>query len=403
MTRSETRAPHGTGRGSCIAVHLRFSNLPNPRRDPRSIFPVAVAALLALGTCSPPNAPAVSSRGGPPYLLLHDWYGTSPVATPSYLRDHREYLDSLPFDGVVLYLRSPDHSLNVTASILDPKEIGEEEFDSVLAPLKGLPLRNLTENFAAVLGGRPPDFMDDWSAVVSNFARLAKAARNAGLKGIYFDNETYYAPWSDYPRGVGHPDLTLAEYQAQARKRGREIMEAVNAVYPEITVILLHGPYISEPGAPGPLFPRVQNHNELHGPFFAGFVEGAGPLAKVVDGGELYHLRSEDDFRSSRDWRKRMFPSKEVDCAFLPSTLRECWKEKVEVSFGVIDRPFQGLRMDPSVLAATLSRALRFADRHAWLYVEGPTFLKPPGEGGAPESWIEAVRRARANARPPAP
>jgi len=48
------------------------------------------------------------------------------------------------------------------------------------------------------------------------------------------------------------------------------------------------------------------------------------------------------------------------------------------------------------VLATTLSRALRRADRYAWLYVEGPTFLKPPHEGGAPSEWIEAVRRARA-------
>jgi hypothetical protein len=303
----------------------------------------------------------------------------------------------------VVYLRSPDYSLNVSASILVPKELGEGEIASVFAPLEGWSFRNLTENFAAVIGGRPPDFMEDWSAVISNFARLAKAARAAGLKGIYFDNETYYAPWSDYPRGVRHAEKSLKDYQDQARSRGRQVMEAMTAQFPEITVILLHGPYLSEPRAPANLFPRVQESNELHGPFFVGFVEGAGPRANVVDGGELYHLRTEEEFKAARQWRKRTFPSRDIDCAFLSPALREAWEARVGVAFGVIDKPFQGLAMDPAVLAATLSRALRHSDRHAWLYVEGPSFLKPPGEGGAPAAWVDAVRRARESARPTAP
>jgi hypothetical protein len=333
---------------------------------------------------------------------LHDWYGSSPVATPSYIRGHRDYLDSLPFDGIAVYLRSSDFSVNVTTSILNPKELDGAEISSVLSPLRGLSFHRLTENFAAVLGGHPPDFMDDWSAVVSNFARLAKAARETGLKGVYFDNETYDRPWTDYPKGVRHADKSLKEYQDQARLRGRQIMEAMTAQFPEITVILLHGPYLSEPPAPAPLFPRVQESNELNGPFFVGFVEGAGLRAKVVDGGELYHLRTEEEFKAARQWRKRTFPSKDVDCAFLSPALREVWEAKVGVAFGVIDKPFQGLAMDPAVLTATLSRALRHSDRHAWLYVEGPSFLKPPGEGGAPAAWVDAVRRARESAHPAA-
>jgi hypothetical protein len=36
-----------------------------------------------------------------------------------------------------------------------------------------------------------------------------------------------------------------------------------------------------------------------------------------------------------------------------------------------------------------------------WLYIEGPTFLKPPDQGGAPEAWIDAVRRAKERLPPP--
>jgi len=308
------------------------------------------------------------------------------------------FLDGLPFDGLAVYARSTDLSKNVTAAVLGATRLEERVIRDILAPLRGLRFGNLTENFVAVVGGRPPDFFDDWSGPAGNFAALARAAREVGLRGVYFDNETYDAPWSRWPQGVRHGDRSLAEYQAQARLRGREVMEAMVEAFPEIVVILLHGPYISEPRAPAPLFPQWQSRNQLLGPFFAGFVEGAGPRSSVVDGGELYHLRSSDEFRDSYGWRKDAMGSDAVDCAFLPAALRARWKDRVSVGFGVFDRPFKGQRMDPGTLRTTLVRALRQTDRYVWLYVEGPSFLKPPGRGGASAEWVEAVRQARGNA-----
>jgi hypothetical protein len=298
-------------------------------------------------------------------------------------------LDSLPFDGIVTYVRSADLSVNVSASVLGTARLKPEDVASCLAPLKNIGFSNLTENFAAVLGGRPPDFMGDWSAPVANFALLAKAAKEAGLRGIYFDNETYSAPWGDYPSGVLHPDIELEPYQDKARLRGFEVMQAMVKEFPDIVVIVLHGPYISEPRAPSPLFPQWQRRNELLGPFFAGFVEGAGPRSTVVDGGEIYHLRAEREFKDSVAWRRDELP------AGLPSNVRARWKERVRFGFGVYDRPFQGRAMNPEILASTLSRALRWSDGYVWLYIEGPTFLKPESKGGAPSAWIDAVRRAR--------
>jgi len=352
--------------------------------------------LLAAGSVS--FAPQDASKKEPRFLLLHDWYDKSPASTPAFIRENREFLDARPFDGIAVYVRTPDQSLNVSTSILSEKMLGYSEIADALAPLKGLAFRHLTENFAAVIGGRPPDFMDDWSAPIVNFAHLARAARQAGLKGIYFDNEMYYAPWADYPKGVRHPEKSLADYQDRARLRGREVMQAMVAQFPEITILLLHGPYISEPRAPAPLFPQLQSNNELHGPFFAGFVEGAGERARVVDGGELYHLRTEEQFRKSYEWRKNALPSAEIDCTFIPAATRAVWGDRVSLGFGVYDQSFKGVPMNPEVLETTLARALRRSDRYVWLYVEGPSFLKPSGEGGAPADWVEAVRRAKAAA-----
>ena len=136
-------------------------------------------------------------------------------------------------------------------------------------------------------------------------------------------------------------------------------MEAMVAVFPDIVVLTLHGPYISEPKAPSPLFPAWHLTNRLLGPFFAGFVEGAGDRAVCVDGGELYHLRKDDDFRRSAEWRRTTFPSDRVDCAWLTPAARAAWPQRVEIAFGVYDRP-----LDPPALKNVVAAALRRTDRY---------------------------------------
>lgn len=341
-----------------------------------------------------PAAPAAPFRAAkaPPHLLLHDWHGESPVSSPSYIRANFEYLDSLPFDGIVTYVRSADTKTNISASVLGTRALVFDDVAACLQPLRDLRFANLTENFAAVLGGKPPDFMDDWSVPILNFAILAKAAREAGLRGIYLDNEGYHKPWGDHPKGVSHPKKSVAEYQERARLRGREVMEAMVEQFPDIVVVVLHGPYLSDRRAPAPLFPKWQHRNELVGPFFAGLVEGAGDRGTVVDGGEMYHLRSEAEFRESYAWRKNALP---VDNDFIPPGVRDRWASRVRVSFGVYNRPYEGIEMNPEILATTLGHALRRAEGYVWLYVEGPSFLRRPGQGGPSPEWIEAVRRAR--------
>lgn len=355
-----------------------------------------VGAALALAVLLPPLR-GLGQAGGKaaPCLLLHDWFGESPVASPTYVRDHLDYLESLPFDGLALYLRTPDLRVNVTISVLSDARLGEDEISAVLRPVAALRFRRLVHNFAAVINRGPPDVFDDWDGVVRNFGLLAKAARAAHLEGIYLDNENYGSRWTDFPSGVTHPGKSLAEYQDQARRRGKQVMEAMTAAFPEITVIVLHGPYISEAKAPHPLFPEWAAANRLAGPFFAGLVEGSGPSGTCVDGGELYHLRSPEDFEKSYQWRKSELPSDRVDCPYLTPALRARWSRTVQVAFGLYDHPVAGAGMDPATLRTLVERALLRTDRYVWLYVEGPTFLRPPAEGGAPAEWVAAVREGR--------
>lgn len=357
---------------------------------------LACAALSGSAGASAPLSPGGGAAGA--CLLLHDWGGKSPAATPTFIRENRAFLEGLPFDGVAVYLRNPEGSVNVTTSAMTNQRLGYEVIAKVLAPLKGVQFTTMTQNFAAVFSGRPPDFFGDWSLVIQNFADLARAAREMGLKGIYFDNENHSAKWSHYPDGVDHPSLSLEDYQAQARLRGKQTMEAMVLQFPDIVVISLHGPYLSEPKAPAPLFPQLQTTNQLMGPFFCGFVQGAGKKATCVDGGKLYHLRAPKEFQESYAWRKSAIASNKVNSAFIPNPLRPQWPAKVSVGFGIYSQPFDRFDMLPEILRPTIATALKQTDRYVWLHVDGFSFLKPPKSGGASDVWVDAVRQGRTDA-----
>lgn len=359
---------------------------------------LAAALVLSMNADRRGDEPEPGRRA-PAFLLLHDAFGDNPCPTPAFLRDHREYLETLPFDGIVVYLRRPDRSDNLTMSVLTRTPLGPAVIAGVLAPLHGISFTTLTRKFALVIAGDPPDVFDDWSVPTRNLGDLARAVGEAGWTGICFDNENYFSSWADYPEGVRYPTKSLREYREQAQVRGREAMEAMVDGFPDITVLSFHGPYVSDPRAPAPLFPQWQSANELLGPFFCGLVEGAGSRAACVDGGELYRLRTEDEFRESYRWRKHAIASSGTGDSIVPESLRSTWPERVQVGFGVYDRPFGGIDMNPAVLRRTLARALRQTDGYVWLYVEGAGFLRPAGAGGADEPWRDAVRLGKEDAR----
>ena len=171
------------------------------------------------------------------------------------------------------------------------------------------------------------------------------------------------------------------------------------AQFPDLVVLTLHGPYVSEPDAPPSLeFPQWQSGNELLGPYFAGFMEGAGDSACVMDGGELYSLRTAAQFDAAYNWCKNTLPSDAVNSSFIPSALRTVWPSRSCISYGVYDCPFWGQGMDPTILRSTICNALKRADRYVWFYAEASTYLLSPLAGGAPAAWVDAVRQGRADA-----
>ncbi len=352
-----------------------------------------VLLVLVLGSGALPAAQTAPAKS----LIYCGWFGNT-VPTPAFIAANKSFLETQPFHGLVAYLRNNATGFNATTRTMTTTPLAPADLATLLAPMRTSTFSVLRNNFGLVQGSTPPDFFDDWSVPIQNFANVAKALKDAGLKGIVFDNEQYFSPWGNYPDGAKYATRTLSEYQVQARLRGKQVMAAMIAQFPEIAVLTLHGPTVSEPKAPWPLFPTWYTANELLGPFFSGMMEGMAGAALNIDGGELYHYRSADEFLRSYNWRKYTLPSDTVNCAFIPPAMRPAWPGKTSISYGVYDRPFGGASMDPSILRTTLANALRQADRYVWFYAEGATYLLSPGAGGASATWVGAVRQGVADA-----
>jgi hypothetical protein len=244
------------------------------------------------------------------------------------------------------------------------------------------------------------DPFDDWTQVKQNWVVLARLARDAGMKGIFFDNEYYQEPYFVFPSTVKYPEKGLRAYQERFRLRGREIMGRMQLVWQGMKIIHAHGPYVSEPATPRQItIDQVGTEpTEMRGFFFAGMLAAAGPAAQVIDGGELYTPRTPADFALNASWRRTGI-TQVPRSSLIPKPLRASWPQRIKLGAGVYDLPLtDAYTMTPAILASTLTNALNTSDGPVWLFTEGDhDYLVAGGIG--PE-WIAALRVGVANAAP---
>jgi hypothetical protein len=333
-----------------------------------------------------------------PYLIFHQQTQVPPGNTsPASVAANIDFIDRLPFDGITV-------DIPASMALMRGEPISYSEmYDDGLAPLTdAFSSSRIQHNFVMAYIDKPGDVFNDqaWSITVENWRNLARAARNAGLQGIFFDNEQYYQQWLNYPEDYDNPTHSLRQYEVKTQQRGREIMEAIVEEYPAIELMVFHGPYASEPKTPVSVRRNqagLASERELNGPFFIGFLEGLGPQARLIDGGEVYQYRTVDDFEGSYQWRKFELPAEETDSHFIPEALRATWPDRVDIGFGVYARRYADEVMDPCIAQTTLTNALNVTDKYVWFYNEHHTWLAP---GGIPPIWEDYIRAAVASVRP---
>lgn len=369
--------------------------LRSPRRPDRN-WPLAMLRSFVMSGCFL-LATAVGANGtlgaNATQLIMLNMAsnGFGDAAAPANLARNMEFIESIGIDGVVVRTQA-GWDLMLPDKVLDYDDIAAE-----LGPLRHR-MGKVDANFLVTYVMNVDPF-DSWTQVIDNWVTLARAARDVGMVGLVFDNEAYNGDVWTYPQDVTYAGThSLAAYRAQYRERGRQLMRALAAVWPSMRFMVLHGPYVSDPRTPTSvvLEQSAVTDRDLSGFFFAGLLEAAPRTATVIDGGEVYQYRTEQDFKNSYHFRRFVLPSLQPSALVLPE-FHNVWSEKIDISFGVYDEEWKaGYPMNPTILQATLTNALRQADSFVWLYAEQHDYLTP---GGVERAWLAAVQEAVAAAR----
>ena len=131
------------------------------------------------------------------------------------------------------------------------------------------------------------DWFDDFAPIVSNARLAASLARDGRCAGILLDVEQYEGHLFDFNRQRDGKAKGWDAYASQARRRGREVMEAFQAGFPDLVVLLTFGhslPWVESGRGKKPL---AETDYGLLAPFLDGMVEAARGKTKIVDGHEL--------------------------------------------------------------------------------------------------------------------
>jgi hypothetical protein len=246
-----------------------------------------------------------------PHLIEWGW----DMPSTKFVRDNISSMEQKPFDGVNInfyYGPAPDNSRNFARHVFKPvlMSLSDTTLQAGIQDIKSTVFTTLRHNFLDVYFSTWEtdifiDWFDDWAIYIHNMEVAAQVTKAAGLKGIIFDVEEYRAgikEW-DYDKQKYASSKTPAEYEAQARLRGKQMMEAVAAVNPDIVLLLTWGngtrAYYDELG---------YTYQELLAPFIDGMLEAIsalptpGPHPKIIDGFEgSYSYKTDAQFSKARD------------------------------------------------------------------------------------------------------
>ena len=345
------------------------------------------------------SAQLLQAEMGPPVGKDKKLIGWGVNAVDSaYLRAHVSELEKeYAIDGMVIAFAPDDWKSSVfqTCGLFGGRTYTHRDFRKTITNLNQTRFTRFTDNFlylcTSVRGTSAPkeqnvDWFDArWSNIASNMALYSEMAKTAGFKGLMLDFEYYksdfplwryfeYKTFADYYQKSGKALPSFEDYAVQLRKRGREMMEAVTAAYPDITIIMI--PFTG--------WGRMGGYDLLSA-FVDGMLEGAGPKVTLIDGGEMGYERQ--TYKSFMDLRREAARK-----GIKKSKVPDLYENRIKQGFGFwIDYDpglYGGWYTDPEQLEKNyrspsrleygLYNALTASDRYVWLYVWHPQYFWNP-------------------------
>ena len=356
----------------------------------------------------------------------------------AYLREHVSQMEKRPLDGLMITARAdnwPGRHGYRNFMWFGGARFTRQDFSTAIADLKATRFTRFTDNFLdfcttivkdPFISGdgkdfpsppvcRPNDFDwfdKQWSEIADNGAVAAYVAREGGLKGLLIDVESYeggtgpwkfpflYEPYRQACIAAGIEPRSAADCARIVQQRGREFMEAVTAVYPDITII-----FIQNTGWSG---------SSLIAPFVKGVFERKGQ-ATIIDGGEGgYPLITHTEFANLR---KQAASVHQADAVLKPMQYAfGIWVDRAPDKHGgwhTDPADFHRNYRSPVELENTLHGAMAASDRYVWLYVWHPQVWFNPHvtqkanlkaqakqcrfcpHTGIPQAYLDAMRNSR--------
>jgi hypothetical protein len=297
-----------------------------------------------------------------------------------YTKNHIGAMEKSPFDGVVL--RSIYH-------LFSKKKMPAETMKTAIRDLKATPFNRFTDNFLNLRTipvyandktdkGYHGDWFDGewWDVILHNAKASATVAREGGLKGIMFDPEAYHGnPWK-YGVQKYRATKSFEEYTAKVRERGREMIKAINSVYPEITFITIFSTSWTAWEMAEKNISIEESTSGLMPCFIDGIIEAATPQTTIIDGFELAYTFTEyQQFVDAADLI--------VHGSAHLSTIPDEYKKTMKVGFGLS----QG-HVTPQELGSNIRCAYTLADGYVWLWSDHATNW---WEGRVVQAYADAV------------
>lgn len=370
-----------------------FKNLLSITR--RYLFVATAGLLLA------PLHVAHAFAPPPKKLIEAGWERT----TPSDMLANQKIMEKTPFDGVVLYVNGKDDQgkqVELKSRIFNPTPLKLSWFKGDIKRLQSFHSTKLTDNFPIItVRGNPPDWFDDkgWETIANNWKIAAIVAKESNLKGLCFDPEMYSGAtiftYNAQPDAKKH---TFAQYEAKVRQRGKEIIEAIAKVDPQMVFFTFHMNELNRRYANGGL---LASRYSLYPAFINGWLDAAPPTMTFVDGGEsAYTFTQSEQYLNMANWIRN------TGLSFIAPENRAKYRAQVQVSFGLyMDAysyytpsskrtqyylpPLNGSRLNR--LQSNTDAAVNAADEYVWTWGEHYRWWPTDNKGVDPKTWEDVL------------
>lgn len=302
-------------------------------------------------------------------VILQAQFITNGVG-PAWVKANLAAVEASPYDGLVIYSGNKGG--------YDVCYIFNQYWNSLdSTSLAGVQWTHCKDNFFVIFSNDDGAFkwFDDaqWVKILNNAGRLARAAKVANFKGLFFDTEPYgtVCAFDINKKADGH---TTAELKAKVRQRGGQMMSVWQSNFPNITIFTsMLFSYIPTSDYRGLDWSLVVD-------WYNGMLDSIKGNTKLIEGDEAsyYPNNTQDWFNRYQmcrtTWRAKCYPEN--------LTKYDRYVQKANA-------PYDGQVTSNQEWEHNVYTGMMTADEYIWMYIEGSRWVPNP-----PTGPLEAVKSA---------